>query len=219
MPYYQAAGEKLLEAKSQMKHGEFIPWVARNFSIKKQQASLYMALAKHTEFEKSGATDFSSLSDFERETGRRPPDYNTFASRKPSPLQSGAAACLSVKPVPLRNGFSTRLPPAESPPVAPCCPRSRSGLRAPRVRPISLGVLQLSDKIEDTIPDMSTRATSTLAGTWVPLKVNTDQNPTLESRIASARYSTGVQRQRDIRAIAGMLVSSIVVIPHGDDTK
>lgn len=83
MPYYQAAGEKLIEAKSQLKHGEFLPWVARNFSIKKQQATLYMALAEHTQFQKSVATDFSSLSDFERETGRRQADYNTFASKKP----------------------------------------------------------------------------------------------------------------------------------------
>jgi hypothetical protein len=70
MPYYQAAGEKLIEAKAQMKHGEFIPWVKRNFNIGKGQASLYMALAEATE-QKSGAPNFSSLREFERETGRR----------------------------------------------------------------------------------------------------------------------------------------------------
>lgn len=84
MPYYRAAGEKLLEAKSQLKHGEFLPWVTRNLGISKQQASLYMALAEHVEVRKSGATDFSSLSDFERQTGRRPENYNTFQSRKPA---------------------------------------------------------------------------------------------------------------------------------------
>jgi len=33
MPYYQAAGEKLIEAKSQMKHGDSMPWVKRNGGI------------------------------------------------------------------------------------------------------------------------------------------------------------------------------------------
>jgi len=81
MPYYQAAGEKMLEAKSQLKHGEFVPWVERNFNIKIRQAQTYMALAEHDE--KRGATRFSSLSDFERSTGLRSPDYNTTASRTP----------------------------------------------------------------------------------------------------------------------------------------
>lgn len=78
MPYYIAAGEKLIEAKGQMHHGEFMPWVKRNFDIKIPQADVYMALAKNT-----AATSFSSLSEFQRETGRRPADYNTFASKKP----------------------------------------------------------------------------------------------------------------------------------------
>jgi len=84
MPYYQAAGEKLIEAKSQMKHGEFLPWVERNFGIKKNQSALYMSLAKHTQGEKLVAPNFSSLSEFQRETGQKPSDYNTFASKKPS---------------------------------------------------------------------------------------------------------------------------------------
>jgi hypothetical protein len=79
-----ARGEKLVEAKSQMKHGEFLPWVQRNFGIKKNQSALYMSLAKHTQFQKLGATNFSSLSEFQRETGQKPADYNTYASRKPS---------------------------------------------------------------------------------------------------------------------------------------
>ena len=83
MPFYQAAGEKLLEAKLQMKHGEFLPWVQRNFNIKIRQADVYMALAKHS-FKNGAATPFSSLSEFQRETGQRPADYNTFASKKPS---------------------------------------------------------------------------------------------------------------------------------------
>lgn len=73
MPYYQAAGEKLLEAKGQMKHGEFMPWVARNFAIKDRQANRYMALAEHVA-NSPRATNFTSLRGFERETGRAPVD-------------------------------------------------------------------------------------------------------------------------------------------------
>src|SRR5262245_36701841 len=72
MPYYRAAGEKLLEAKGQMEHGAFLPWVTRNFKIGKNQAAVYMALAATYADEKSGAPDFSSLRDFERKSGRRP---------------------------------------------------------------------------------------------------------------------------------------------------
>jgi hypothetical protein len=43
-----------------------------------------MALAEHVASENGVATPFSSLSEFERETGRRPPGYNTFASHKPA---------------------------------------------------------------------------------------------------------------------------------------
>jgi len=84
LPYYQAAGEKMLEAKGQLKHGEFMPWITRNFSVKVQQANLYMAFAEHAESQNVAATSFSSLSDFQRETGRRPADYNTLSSRTPS---------------------------------------------------------------------------------------------------------------------------------------
>lgn len=83
MPYYQAAGEKLLEAKEQLTHGEFVPWVKRNFNMQIRQAQVYMALAEHTANEKRGAPRFSSLGDFIRKTGPDP-DYNTFASKKPS---------------------------------------------------------------------------------------------------------------------------------------
>jgi hypothetical protein len=41
-----------------------------------------MALTEHTQ--KRGATRFSTLSAFERGTGLRPSDYNTFASKQPS---------------------------------------------------------------------------------------------------------------------------------------
>lgn len=81
MPYYQAAGEKLIEAKSQMAHGEFTPWVKRNFDVTIQWARKYMALADHAQ--KESAVSFSSMGDFIRKTGPDP-EYNTFASRKPA---------------------------------------------------------------------------------------------------------------------------------------
>ena len=74
MPYYQAAGEKLREAKSQLKHGEFVPWVKRHFPISVVTARRYMQLA-----ENESALSFSSLSHFIRETSN--PNYN-----RPSPV-------------------------------------------------------------------------------------------------------------------------------------
>lgn len=82
MPYYQAAGEKLLEAKSQLKHGEFVDWASRHFDVKMRQLQTYMALAEQATDEKRSAMRFSSLGDFIRKTGPDP-DYNTFASKKP----------------------------------------------------------------------------------------------------------------------------------------
>jgi len=61
LPYYRAAGEKLLEAKEQLPHGEFKAWVDRNFTVKYRQASLYMKLVQ-----KSSRDDFSSLQAFRR---------------------------------------------------------------------------------------------------------------------------------------------------------
>jgi len=72
MPYYRAAGEKLLEAKAQMEHGAFQPWVTRHFKIRHAQARVYMALAK----ENAAAAAFSSLSDFQRQKGHRSADYH-----------------------------------------------------------------------------------------------------------------------------------------------
>jgi hypothetical protein len=46
MPYYAAAGAKLLEAKEQLKHGEFRPWVRRNFGLSPSQTTRYLGLAQ-----------------------------------------------------------------------------------------------------------------------------------------------------------------------------
>ena len=42
LPYFRAAGEKMIEAKEQIKHGEFGKWIESNFKISKVQASYYM---------------------------------------------------------------------------------------------------------------------------------------------------------------------------------
>jgi hypothetical protein len=68
LPYYQAAGEKLWEAKAQLKHGEFNDWVKRNFGISKGTAWRYMKLAKAAADEKFSALNFSSMRDFFRQT-------------------------------------------------------------------------------------------------------------------------------------------------------
>jgi hypothetical protein len=46
MRHYVAAGQKLTEAQSQMKFGEFRVWIKRHFKISRRQAGRYMGLAK-----------------------------------------------------------------------------------------------------------------------------------------------------------------------------
>jgi len=82
LPYYQAAGEKLIEAKEQLPHGEFMPWVKRNFDVSMQTASDYMNLAQALAKQNSSAIEFSSLSDFKRKTGPNP-NYNLSDAIKP----------------------------------------------------------------------------------------------------------------------------------------
>src|SRR4030095_16490046 len=53
MPYFQAAGEKLLEAKDQLAHGEFEPWVARHFDVSPRMARVYMSLARASQVEQN----------------------------------------------------------------------------------------------------------------------------------------------------------------------
>ncbi len=64
----------MLEAKAQITHGEFQNWVKRNFKVSLVQAQLYMKLARETEGQKLSALSFSSLGQFQRETGV--PNYN-----------------------------------------------------------------------------------------------------------------------------------------------
>ncbi len=87
MPYYQAAGEKMLEAKGQMPHGEFMPWCRMHFEIGERQRRRYMDLA-HTalSMENGRARPFSSITDFERTTGRetRPTGGRVFRDWTPA---------------------------------------------------------------------------------------------------------------------------------------
>lgn len=66
-PYYASAGEKMIEAKPQLKHGEFGPWLKRNFGLSFTHASRYMAFARAT----SGGqiSRFDNFSDFMRKEG------------------------------------------------------------------------------------------------------------------------------------------------------
>jgi hypothetical protein len=78
LPYYRAAGEKMLEAKPQLPHGEFKAWIARHFRVSYRQAWQYMKLAEAAGGEKFAAANFSTLSDFRRRTSD--PKYNRRAS-------------------------------------------------------------------------------------------------------------------------------------------
>ena len=68
MPYFQAAGDKLLEAKAQLAHGEFGPWVKLHFNVSLRHAQRYMQLADHVRDQKRPAGHFSSLKDFIEQT-------------------------------------------------------------------------------------------------------------------------------------------------------
>jgi len=70
MPHYISAGEKLLEAKAQLQHGEFLPWVKRHFNVSRKQSAIWMSLAAKS----NPQVTFASLSDFKRQTGA--PTYN-----------------------------------------------------------------------------------------------------------------------------------------------
>jgi hypothetical protein len=45
-PFYQSAGEKLIEAKAQLERGTFMAWVKENLRINQRTANQYMELAR-----------------------------------------------------------------------------------------------------------------------------------------------------------------------------
>jgi hypothetical protein len=52
-----AAGEKLNQAKAQMVHGEWLPWLKKNFDLSQVTASKYMRLAET----KTTGSNFGSI--------------------------------------------------------------------------------------------------------------------------------------------------------------
>ena len=64
LPYYRAAGEKMIEAKEQLKHGEFTDWVKRNFNISERTARDYMSLARAMQNQNGRALPFSNITTF-----------------------------------------------------------------------------------------------------------------------------------------------------------
>jgi len=79
MPFYEAAGKKLIEAKTQLKHGEFKPWIKRNFEFSYSSAVQYMGYASREE--KFRALNFSSLNDYHRQTGSS--QYRDVTTKRP----------------------------------------------------------------------------------------------------------------------------------------
>ena len=69
LPYKQAAGEKLVEAKTQLQHGEWGPWLDRNFALSPSRARIYMNFAKAIGDQKERIASFPSLNEFHRQTG------------------------------------------------------------------------------------------------------------------------------------------------------
>jgi hypothetical protein len=67
--HYRAAGEKMIEARGQMNHGEFTPWLKQHFKISKAQAYRYIALAEAAE--KSPGETFTNLKECQRRNRRR----------------------------------------------------------------------------------------------------------------------------------------------------
>jgi hypothetical protein len=87
IPYYRAAGEKLLEAKAQLSQGEFLKWVDRNFHVGKRQAQEYMLLASTTiSINKRAAAPPTSLSDFQRSIGRNRPSTGRVSRDYQQPI-------------------------------------------------------------------------------------------------------------------------------------
>ena len=72
VPYYRAAGEKLLEAKAQVPHGEWMNWVSQNFELSFRRASVYMDLASKFAARSELPKTISEFERPNREVGHRP---------------------------------------------------------------------------------------------------------------------------------------------------
>jgi hypothetical protein len=78
LSFYMTAGEMLLEAKQQLEHGEFTPWLKRNDNFDRSTTTLrkYMELAE----QKNRAQNFSSINAFHKATG-----HKGYVPNKPRP--------------------------------------------------------------------------------------------------------------------------------------
>ena len=72
MPYYRAAGEKLLEAKAQVPYGEWMDWVEKNFRLSQRSANSYMKLASQFAARSELPKTISEFEHPNREVGHRP---------------------------------------------------------------------------------------------------------------------------------------------------
>ncbi len=79
IPYYTAAGEKMIEARPQMTATEFDGWTKRNFNVGRRQANEYMNLARHNSGSGASQRTFTSLRDVVHQT-RDNPNYGKPAS-------------------------------------------------------------------------------------------------------------------------------------------
>jgi hypothetical protein len=68
LPYQVAAGEKLIEAKDQVEHGEWQNWLTKNFRFAKQAANEWMRMARA---QKESTVSFSSSFEFRTKTQPR----------------------------------------------------------------------------------------------------------------------------------------------------
>ncbi len=80
LPYKLAAGLKLLEAKSQLQHGEWGPWLQRNFALSPRTALVYMGFAEANAGANRRNLPFSSMNDFHRQTGSS--NYRSVTSKQ-----------------------------------------------------------------------------------------------------------------------------------------
>lgn len=72
MPYYRAAGEKLLEAKAQVPRGEWMNWLSQNFELHYNQANVYMNLASKFTARSELPRTISEFETPHREPGHKP---------------------------------------------------------------------------------------------------------------------------------------------------
>jgi len=63
-PYYRAAGQKLLQARPQVAHGDWAPWLKRHFSLSTAHARRYMEYADATSDIDLRRIDPNDLPDF-----------------------------------------------------------------------------------------------------------------------------------------------------------